>query len=393
MNFLSEYLSYTSHYESPGSFWKWSGYAIVAAVLRDNCYRLAGDIKVCANTYTLLLADSAVQRKDNPIDLCELFVRSVDNTKIISGRGSIQGIIDELQRAETDPKSGRLIKGGSAIFIASELSAALVQDPQSVNILTDLYKYRDEYSERLRGRQDKFKVKNVCFTMFSASNKDLLLDVYDVRAMKGGLLGRTFLVTPNEFRPGNSLFSVVRKEEQFSWLKKELTEISRIKGEFKFDVDAEKAYDDWYLPFRESYKEKGDASGIAGRIHTGVLKLAMIICIIHTKALQVIKCHIEEAIEECIALMPNYNQFLMASGKSKDNSEIGTIIITELYNSPGNMMSREKIFQKHWNAFDAEQFDKLMATLTQAKLVQEFHDGTVMTYKLTEKCKEMLFKK
>jgi hypothetical protein len=393
VNFLSEYLTYTNHYESPGSFWKWSGYAIVAAVLRDNCYRLAGDIKICANTYTLLLADSAVQRKDNPIDLCELFVKSIDNTKIISGRGSIQGIIDELQRAETDPRTGRIIKGGSAIFIASELSAALVQDPQSINILTDLYKYRDEYSERLRGRQDKFKVKNVCFSMFSASNKDLLLDVYDVRAMRGGLLGRTFLVTPNEFRPANSLFNVVKKAEQFEWLKKELTEISKLRGEFKFEADAESTYNDWYTPFRESYREKGDASGIAGRIHTGILKLAMILCVIHTKALCVQKSHIEEAIEECIALMPNYNQFLMASGKSKDNSEIGTIIITELYNSPNHELTREKIFQKHWNAFDAEQFDKLMSTLTQAKLVMETNEGNKQSYRLTEKCKEMLFKK
>lgn len=393
MNFLSEYLTYTNHYESPGSFWKWSAYAIVAAVLRDNCYRMAGDIKFCANTYTLLLADSAVQRKDNPIDLCELFVKSVDNTKIISGRGSIQGIIDELQRAETDSRTGRIIKGGSAIFIASELSAALVQDPQSINILTDLYKYRDEYSERLRGRQDKFKVKNVCFSMFSASNKDLLLDVYDVRAMRGGLLGRTFLITPNEFRPANSLFNVVKKAEQFKWLTDELKQISQLRGEFKFEKEAEQAYNDWYGPFREGYREKGDASGIAGRIHTGILKLAMILCVIYTKTLCVGKEHIEQAIEECIALMPNYNQFLMASGKSKDNSEIGTIIITELYNAPGGTLSRERIFQKHWNAFDAEQFDKLMGTLIEAKLIQTTLDGNHMMYKLTDKCKEMLFKK
>lgn len=393
MTFLSEYLNYTSHYESPGSFWKWSGYAILAAVLRDNVYRLAGDIKICVNTYTLLLAESAVQRKDNPVDLAEYFVRAIDNTKVIAGRGSIQGVIDELQRAETDPKTGRIIKGGSAIFLASELSAALVQDPQSINILTDLYKYRDEYSERLRGRQDKFKVKNVCLTMFSASNKDLLLDVYDVRAMKGGLLGRTFLVTPNEFRAGNSLFTVSNQDERRKWLIKELGEISKLRGEFIFDSLAEKAYNTWYIPFRESYKEKGDASGIAGRIHTGILKLSMIICVNHTKALNVKKEHIEEAIEDCIVLMPNYNQFLMASGKSKDNSEIGTIIITELYNSPNHTLSREKIFQKHWNAFDSEQFDKLMSTLIQAKLIQDSIEGNGMYYKLTPRCLEMLFKK
>ena len=392
MNFIDDYLLYTNHYESPASFWKWSAYAIVGSILRDNCYVMTGDIKICPNIYVLLLADSAVQRKDNPIDMCEWFVRQINNTKLISGRGSIQGIIDELQRAETDKKTGLILKGGSAIFCASELSAAIVQDPQSVNILTDLYKYREEYSERLRGRQDKFIIKKVCFSMFAASNKKLLLDVYDSRAIKGGLLGRTFLVVPDEFRPGNSLFSITRKEHQKEDLVKELTEISKLKGEFYFTDDAKKCYEDCYLPFRDSYRDRQEESGIAGRLHTGILKLSMIFCANSDKCLEVRKPHVEKSIVECTALMPNYNQFVMASGKST-NAEIGTIVLTELANSPTKSLTRKQILQKHWNAFDPEAFDKLINTLEQAGFIKINVSGNELEYQITKKCEDIIFKK
>jgi hypothetical protein len=391
LNFVDDYLAYTQHYESPRSFWKWSAYAILAAILRDNVFTILMDIKVCPNIYVLLLANSAVQRKDNPVDLCEFLVRSINNTKLISGRGSIQGIIDELQRAETDKVSGKILKGGSAIFCASELSAAIVQDPQAVNILTDIYKYREQYSERLRGRQDKFTIRNVCFTMLAASNKKLLLDVYDSRAIKGGLLGRTFLVVPDEFRPGNSLFSVNSNQEKRDKLIKKLEVISRLSGQFYFTDEAQKTYESWYIPFREQYKEREDESGIAGRIHMSVLKMAMLIAVDKTDGLEVNEYHVKEAIDDCIALMPAYNQFVMASGKS-NNAEIGTIFLTELYNAPNNRMTRKLILQKHWNAFDVEQFDKLVSTLDQAGLVRQTIGGNEIEYQLTDKCKEILFK-
>ena len=200
MGFIKLLLEHTKPYESPESFWKWSAYCTIAAIMRDSCYIRQGDSNLYPNVYVLLLADSAVHRKGNPVRFCEKLTGKIANTKVISGRTSIQAILDELARGETHPKTGKTIKGGSSLFSAAELSAGIVNDPEAIKILTDIYDFKEEYTSRLRGT-GTFHIKNICFTMMAASNESLLVDLYDEKARTGGLLGRTFLVKPNSSAP------------------------------------------------------------------------------------------------------------------------------------------------------------------------------------------------
>jgi hypothetical protein len=391
LNFIDGLLDYTRKYESPTSFWKWSAYATIAAVLRDNCKIQQGDDGLYPNIYVLLLADSAIQRKDKPVRLCQRLVESVRNTKVIAGRTSIQAILDELARGESDPNTGIILKGGSALFSAPELAAGLVADPQAVSVLTDIYAYYETYVSRLRG-QGTFKIHKLCFTAIMASNKDLLIDVYDQRAMGGGLLGRTFLVTPDEWRPANSLFEVNHRETKIENLVEELRRIASLKGDFSFTREAMEFYNQWYIPFRESYKQRPDRSGIAGRIHTGVLKVSMLCCANSSNELVIQEQHVQEAIRDCMGLMSNYTQLTLGGGKST-NSEIGAIVLNEIYAAPEHLISRQKLVQKHWNAFDLETLDKLINTLSQGGMVDLVMVADGVGYKLTKKCLEVLFRK
>jgi len=391
MSFLSDYLKHTEIYESPTSFWKWSAYGAISAVLRDNCFMKQGDLVIYPNFYVLLLASSAEQRKGNPVRLAESLITKVKNTKIISGRTSIQAILDELARSEMNAITGQILKGGSAFFSVPELSAGIVNDPEAVKILTDIYDFREEYTSRLRGT-GTFRIKNVCFTMMAASNEELLKDVYDIKALLGGLIGRTFLVKPDEFRPGNSLFRIQDKSESYTNLLDQLLVMSNIFGEFVVQEPAVQCYENWYLPFRESYRHKSDKSGVSGRIHTSVVKLAMILCINETGGLEITKCHIEEAIEECMNLIPNYQSLIMGGGKSP-LSEVSTIVITAIYEAPEHKISRKVLLQRNWSSFDAETLDKVILTLTQAAMVKECMGQDEMFYQMTEKCIELLFKK
>ena len=371
-------------YESPSSFWKWSAYTTIAATLRDNCYRRLGDNRVYPNIYTLLLADSAVHRKGYPVRLCEELIRKVKSTKLISGRSSIQGILDELSRGETDKSTGKLTAGGSALFSAAELSAGLVNDPEAIKILTDIYDFKDEYTSRLRG-SGIFRIKNVCFTMMAASNESLLRDVYDEKALRGGLLGRTFLIKPDEFRKGNSLFEIQDTTVSFEAILAKLTRISILKGEFDIEKPAERFYDDWYIPFRDSYKSKPDKSGVIGRIHTGVLKLAMIICVNETESLVILREHIEKAIGECMRLMPNYSGLIMSSGKSTI-AETASVLIEEIWKSPNKCLKKSEFLSRHFHQFDLESVDKCTQTLAAAGLLKEIFSGNEIQFEVTEKC-------
>jgi hypothetical protein len=391
-DFVSAFLKHTSIYESSTSFWKWSAYCSIAAVLRDNCYRRLGEVHVYPNIYVLLLAESATHRKGNPVNLCEKLVASVKNTKIISGRTSIQAVLDELSRGETDTKTGKVLKGGSALFSAPELSAGIVSDQEAVKILTDIYDFREEYTSRLRGA-GSFKIHKVCFSMMAASNLELLKSVYDSGAIFGGLLGRTFLVKPNEFRDSKSLFNVVDVSDSFNSLKEKLREISRLNGEFQFTEMAIKEYDSWYHPFRKSYQNKPDKSGISGRIHISILKLSMILAANYTRELIVERKHIEEAIEEAMNLVPNYQTFIMAGGGSPV-AEVGSIVLQELAEAEGHRLSRKEILRRHWQKFDSESLDKFITTVQQAGFIDTLPDNAEgIIYKMTQKCYDTLFKK
>lgn len=387
MPFIQKFLDHTSSYESPTSFWKWAAYGAISAVLRDNCYRRQGDDYLFPNIYTLLLADSAIHRKGRPVRLAESLISQVNNTKTISGRASIQAILDELARTETDQKTGKITKGGSAIFVAEELAAGIVADPESIAILTNIYDYKAKFTSRLRS-QGSFKIERLVFSMLAASNEDLLRGLYDTTAIKGGLLGRTFVVLPDEFRESNSLLEFVDRSEDYRELARLLEEVSKLHGEFIIEDDARIEYESWYKPFRMSYKDKVDKAGVVGRIHTGVLKLAFILAA-NSYALNVCKCHVEEAITECLQLIPNYRSFLMTSGKS-NISETGAIILEDLLAARNHEVSRKQLLRDHWSNFDSELLDKATLTLEQAGLLQSHTVGNEMSFKLTDKCVELM---
>lgn len=391
MDFLSELLKYTKDYESPTSFWKWAGITTISATIRDHCYRKQGDTLICPNIYTLLLASSAEHRKGRPVALCEKLVRKVESTKVISGRSSIQAILDELARGESNPKTGVLQKGGSALFSAPELSAGVVNDPDAIKILTDIYDFREEYTSRLRG-SGTFRIKNICFTMMAASNEELLRDVYDSKALFGGLLGRTFLVKPDEFRPANSLWDVQDTSIGFNHLLKILRELANIQGEFEIEPAAREIYDNWYKPFREAYRGKSDKSGLYGRIHTSIFKLSMIFCINYSKALLITAEHMEEAIREGTSLIPNYHSFIMSQSKGTA-PEAATLLIQHLYSAKDRTVSRKRFLAENYNKLDVETLDKAVQALQEGGMIEMRPIAEGVGYFMSKQCWDMLNQK
>lgn len=384
MSFIQKYLDHTKIYESPTSFWKFSAYAAIAAVLRDRVYKKQGDKFLYPNTYTLLLADSAVQRKGNPVELCEKLVKAVGNTKVISGRTSIQAVFDVLGTAETSKDTGILVKGGGAIFFAPELAAGIVNDQQSVSILTDLYDYKESYKEHLRGKGHT-AIEKIIFSFFAGSNETLLKSVYNSDAIHGGLLGRTLIVKPDEFRPASSLLGTLNTTNSFLELISLLTQIVKdVQGEVIISPMAAAEYESWYIPFRESYRTRVDTTGVAGRMHSTILKLSMILAANElTTTIQ--KHHIEESINECVALTPNYKAFTITSGKG-DLAAAGGILIQALIDQPPVFkLARKQLLRQHWQDIDSESLDKLCTTLSEAGVIKIEQIGNDIAYGLTLK--------
>ncbi len=386
MSFIDAYLNHTKDYESPTSFWLWSSYATIGAVLRDSVYKPYGDKKLFPNIYVLFLANSG-GRKDAPIGLARDLIEAIHITKVISGRASIQGILDELAKTETDRKSGKILKGGSAILLAPELSSSIVGDEAAVNILTDIYDGKKDFKSVLR-TAPSFKIDQIVFTALMGSNLDMLKSIYDTRATHGGLLARTMLVTPDEFRPPNSLWTTAEEEElkksRVAELILKLKEISLLNGEMTFPPETRAEFDKWYHPFRKIHQKKADKSGIAARIHTSITKMSMILAA-NDLTLEVRPKHMEQAVDRSLSLLPNYDTFMIGSGKAIQ-ANAGAIIMVELLSCDGYSLSRRDIINRHWQDIgNTEDIDKILVTLESGGVIEiDSSKMNSVSYRLTK---------
>ena len=388
--FYSAYINHTSIYETPLSFWRWSAYSIISSILKDKCYIKNGDSLLFSNLYILFIAESSGHRKNRPVEFGQTLVNSINASKTISGRASVQAILDELASTETDAKTGRVIKSNSATFYAPELSAGIVSDPDGLRVLTDIYDYKtNPYKNRLR-TGPSFNLERVVFSMLSASNQDMLTNLFDQSIIKGGFIARTLLVMPNEFRAPNSLLRLdheaLKKSKEDIIL--HLRRINQLSGEFQIDDSSITEYESWYNPFRKEYAKRKDITGIIGRIHTHILKIAMILAANElTQCIQ--KRHVEQAIEECLGLIPNYNTFTMSNAKTEIGS-IGGTIITELLTAKDHMLSRKAIIRAYWHSFDLDLMDKAVLALEEAGMLKTHQTKDGLYYQLTPYALEIM---
>src|SRR6476469_10441112 len=100
MTWLDEVMRATDEVESPKSFIKWAALSAIAAVVKNNVYLDKHYYKLYPNIYVMLIAKSGM-RKGFPVAMAKELVKSIDNTRVIAGRNSIQGVLKTLSTSYT----------------------------------------------------------------------------------------------------------------------------------------------------------------------------------------------------------------------------------------------------------------------------------------------------
>jgi hypothetical protein len=112
----------------------------------------------------------------------------------------------------------------------------------------------------------------------------------------------------------------------------------------------------------------------------------MILTVNDTGKLLIGKKQILAAIAECMELLPNYQGFVMASGKSTI-SEVAALLIEDVWASRNKRIAKGEFLSRHFHIFDSELLDKCITTLSQAELIRmTLADGNIESYELTSKC-------
>jgi len=389
MSWLDEVLAQHEELESPKSFWYWSGLSVISAIVKDRVWLVEGAAWKCyPNIYVILYADSGVG-KGPPIALAHKLVANVNNTKIISGRSSIQGILTKLQRNESRP-GGSISKTCSGFIVASEFSSALVKDPAAMDILTDLFdrKWRAGDWESLL-KQEQFKLNDPVISLLAGINNahfDVLLDNKDVF---GGFIGRCFIINESQGEKLNPLIDDLKHPPDTDYLSEYLKKLTVLSGPFQTlqGTDAGELYKEWYNKFYTDVREQkvDDRTGTIRRTRDSIKKVAMLLSLAESPDMVITVPHMEEAIVVCEKLIGAVRQTTNHKHGLSQNAQHKALVVNELMTREPHQISREMLMKKYYMHFNASELDDVMQAFHQSGMIIAEQVGDKLVYKMPQK--------
>lgn len=398
MTWLDLVVEQHKEYETPLEFWYWAALASISAVVKDNVYLpRAGLYDSYPNIYVILHADSGL-KKGPPISMAAQLVKEINNTHVIAGRSSIQGIMKLISEAKSDPKSPSGIKHDPTCFIcASELSSSLVEDKASLDILTDIYdrSYRHADYESIL-KMEFFSLKKPNFVILGGINDAHSEVFFSKKDVNGGFIARTFIVHENKRNTVNALIDKPSIVPNYKALATYLREVSKLRGGFEelsTSSPVGKLYSDWYHEFVKQVELSGlkDATGTLNRHSESVMKVAMLISLSQKPELTISLSAMEQAIDRCSKLIGNVRRTTLGAGKSSF-AEHKKLLILELLDRSNHTITREQLNNKYYMHASHEEWDKICEQLEIAGAIRAEITGNVITYVMREEQVDVLKK-
>jgi hypothetical protein len=406
MTWLDKLLAQHSELESPMNFWLWGGIAAISAIVKDNVWLDRQIHNLYPNIYVMFHAESGL-KKGPPISMAKQLVRSVNNTRIISGRSSIQGILKELGTAQTQP-GGKVNAKSTAFICSSELTSSIVEDKVATDILTDLYDRQYNIGEwRSLLKMEQFNLKDPTITMLTATNEAHSNDFFAKKDIHGGYFARTFIISESKRNRANSLLVPLRNPPKYDELTNYLKEVGKLKGVFKpigsrdqtddyplphieretgetnYFSTAGLIYEQWYEGFIDQMQnqEISDETGTLNRFGDSVLKVAMLLSLSRSPELYIDEGSMQLAIEYCQRLVGNVRSMTQGKKGLSEAKNIKSLIIKELYGRPSHQISRPMLLKKMWSHYkEANELDEIMLSFDQAGIIKIESIGNQVIY-------------
>lgn len=407
-SWLDKLVEQHSELETPLNFWRWSGIAAISAVLKDNVWMDRQIYNLYPNIYVMLHAESGL-KKGPAVSLAKQLVTLVNNTKIISGRSSIQGILKEMGTGYTIP-GGKVVNKSVAFICSSELSSSIVDDPVATKILTDLFDRQYNVGEwRSLLKSESFNLKNPTLTMLTATNEAMSDSFLTKSAMQGGFFARTFIIYETQRNKSNSLTYPMINPPNVPVLAEHLKEIAKLNGPFQplalmtptehhsrpkkkddrtvYFSEAGLIYDDWYDNFliNVDLMESKDETGTLNRFGDAVLKVAMLLSLATEAKLEIDPISMREAINISEKLVGNIRRATIGKGGISASNVLKGMIINELLIRENHQVTRIMLMKKMWMHYsDSNEFDNMMQSFDSSGMIKTSSVGNQILYTMPQ---------
>lgn len=375
-SWLEELLDGTADVETPKKFIFWSGLATISAVVKNNVwirrYPHSTDTereayKLFPNLYVLLIAPSG-HRKGYAVAIAKELAELAGDVRVISGRNSIQGIIQDLGNARTSPKGGPPRVDSTAFIVSGEWSTSLVRDPDALTILTDLYdgQYNKVWKNTLK-HSGVEKLVGVNITMLGGLNETHFHDMITDKEMEGGFIARCMLIQSKQRERKNLGLRPTNRVLDLPKLAGYLKELKKLKGPFKVENDAIEYMEEWYNNEWEP-EHSGDKTGLAMRVHDHILKVAELLSLSRRPELVVEKQDLVLAKTISLEMMSRADTVTKGAGMS-EYARKTKVFIEALLRAPGHKLSRRRLLSRCYGDIDANDLKRIEETLAQAEII------------------------
>jgi len=385
MSWLDLLIEATDFVETPKQWIYWSGLCTISAIASPNVrINKQGAYLLAPNLYVLLVGRSGLGKGFGP-SVSRKLVKMVNNTRVISGRGTIEGIISELARVKADANGHIPFKDSRGYICSGEFASTLYEAKHALTILTDLYDSHanPEWENTLKNSPVE-KLTRPCITLLSGANQDMFDMTVDKRHMGGGFIGRTLLIPAEKRYRSNAMIDEDAPDVNYEMLSRHLKELAQIPPNsiMKWDKQAKEVYNAWFYPYRE--KEHDDKTGTMDRLNDHIIKIATCIALARSTELMLRPVDVEKAIEVSTNLSFTARKVAGMQGKSSISSHLKSFL-TIMFTSDDYELTRAQILTKGFGDFSSEDLDQVVNTLAQTQFVETFKSSSdEVKYRLTQ---------
>ncbi len=278
---LEAFCKYAEDTEVPSTFALWSGMSMVSAALGRNCFIDFGFYTIYPNTYIVLVAKSARCRKSSSIMMALSFIQKVKpKIKILAQKMTPEALISALSGINAKD-SHTIAMDAVGIIVIDELSTFVDRNAFKsgmIATLTKLYDCTDyEYETKSRGKEI---IHNPCLSIHGGSTLQWIKEAIPSVAIEGGFTSRVVFVYLEERERDVSWPSMTAENQKRGIeIAHDMDEVAKMRGGFALTNDARGIYDAEYAFFNKnsSLFDIPALSGYAGRRHTNLLKVCMIV--------------------------------------------------------------------------------------------------------------------
>ena len=295
-DWLASYMKLTERMESPESFHLWTGLLLLAGALGRKVYFDFGFFKTYANLYVLIVAESAQVRKSTASNfgVLELLLPALDDLFVFRGKITNEALVNVL--AEHTKRDG-----GAEVFVyASELRVFITEDASRTGLGATLMNLFDcpDVADAFTLKRGKDRVRNTYVCFLGCTTPTDLPKVFPLDSLQGGLTQRVVFVCAKRRRKNVPLQKPLsaKETELLRSLQLDLQHIHKLAGVARVSPEVEAEYDPWYNAI-ETQDVPDVLDGFHGRLHTIVLKVALLLSVAQNDSLIVESSHFQRAVK------------------------------------------------------------------------------------------------